>query len=424
MPHGSSANGKSPYIPQAAGAGEACCGAPASKLEVMSTSTPSQPQIPLTAERRERVREMIVDELEAAWLYDELAKLTDPELGETLEEMAESEREHAQHWCDLIDDRRLLDNPPRPGFRRRMLAWQARFGGLQFVISQLRREELVDIRRYQADPDSGSLAEEEREHRATLAQLGAATGGGGSRYDIALGDAEQHSSQNTSATTFRATLFGLNDGVVSNLALVGGVAGVAVGSDAVLVAGIGGWLAGACSMAAGEYISVRSQAELHESQIALERDELELDPEEERRELVGIYVAKGISRPLAEEIATELMANSSTALDTLAREELGLDPDDLGSPGRAAVGSFAAFSLGAIVPVLPFLIAALTDATPGWGTFVASVLASVSLLALGGLLTSVVTSRAPLYAAARMVAIGLLATGLTLLIGSLLPIDL
>ena len=248
-----------------------------------------------------------------------------------------------------------------------MLAWQARFGGLQFVISQLRREELVDIRRYQADPDSGSLAEEEREHRATLAQLGAATGGGGSRYDIALGDAEQHSSQNTSATTFRATLFGLNDGVVSNLALVGGVAGVAVGSDAVLVAGIGGWLAGACSMAAGEYISVRSQAELHESQIALERDELELDPEEERRELVGIYVAKGISRPLAEEIATELMANSSTALDTLAREELGLDPDDLGSPWRAATGSFAAFSLGAIVPVLPFLIAGADGRDAGLG---------------------------------------------------------
>ena len=191
-----------------------------------------------------------------------------------------------------------------------------------------------------------------------------------------------------------------------------------------LVAGIGGWLAGAFSMAAGEYISVRSQAELHEHQIAHEREELLLDPREERDELFAIYRRKGLSAELAAQVADELMADPSTALDTLAREELGLDPTDLGSPVRAALGSFTAFSLGAIVPVLPFLIGALAGWTPSWWNLIAAVAASASLLALAGLLSSIVTSRQPLYAMVRSVAVGMLATALTFGIGLALPFDL
>ena len=371
------------------------------------------PQVPLTETRRERVREMIVDELEAAWLYDKLAERSDADLSRSLRAMASSEREHAAHWCGILGDDSLLGEPVTPSLRRRMMAWQARIGGFGFVIAQLRQDELTDIYVYESDPDSGNLAEEEREHRAALAEIEA-------------GDevTDGHGGTSSGANTFRATLFGLNDGVVSNLALVAGVAGVAVGSDAVVVAGIGGWLAGAFSMAAGEYISVRSQRELHEHQIGMELEELLLDPKEEERELVQIYRRKGLSEELSERVAAELMADPKTALDTLSREELGLDPNSLGSPIRAAIGSFSAFSLGAIVPLLPFLIGHSAGWDVGWWALIAAVGAATVVLTLGGLLTSVITSRNPLYAAGRSVAVGLVATAITFGIGSVLPFDL
>ena len=372
------------------------------------------PRVPLTRQRIERVREMIVDELEAAWLYDRMAEATgDARLIAALKEMAASERDHAAHWCDLIGDRSLLEHPPAPSLRRRLLAWHARHRGFDFVVDQLRKEELIDIRRYQSDPDSGTLAQEEREHRATLAAIEA-------------GDAPAELSRSgaSSAGTFRAALFGLNDGVVSNLALVAGVAGVAADSNAILVAGIGGWLAGAFSMAAGEYVSVRSQTELEEQQLAHEADELELDPDEEQRELVAIYRSKGLSPALAEQVAAELMQNPTQALHTMAREELGFDPQDLGSPVAAAAGSFLSFSAGALVPILPYIAAALGGWTVGYVELAAAIAIGATVLAVAGLLSSVVTSRHPLYASARSVAIGLLATAATFGIGRLLPLDL
>lgn len=356
---------------------------------------------------------MIQDELEAAWLYDKLAQHSEAELSSSLRGMADSEREHAAHWCKILGDDSMLSEPVRPSLRRRVLAWHARIGGLGFVISQLRREELSDIYAYESDPDAGNLADEEREHRAALAELDHSS-------EVSGG----HGATSTAATTFRAALFGLNDGVVSNLALVAGVAGVAIGSDAVVVAGIGGWLAGAFSMAAGEYISVRSQKELHEHQIGMELEELLLDPREEQRELEQIYRRKGLSEELSRRVAEELMADPRKALDTLAREELGLDPGSLGSPYRAAIGSFSAFSLGAIVPLLPFLIGRAAGWEVGWWALIAAVAAAAAVLSLAGLLTSVITSRNPLYAASRSVLVGLLATAVTFGIGSALPFDL
>lgn len=380
----------------------------------IETGERAVPRVPLTRQRVERVREMIVDELEAAWLYDRMAATAkDAQLAATLREMAASEREHAAHWGGLIDDRSLIEDPPAPSLRRRLLAWHAAHGGFDFVVDQLRREELIDIRKYQSDPDSGTLAQEEREHRAALAA-------------IEPGDdpAELSKSSASSAGTFRAALFGLNDGIVSNLALVAGVAGVAADSGAILVAGIGGWLAGAFSMAAGEYISVRSQTELEERQLALEADELELDPEEEQRELEAIYRAKGLSPELAGRVAEELMQNPTQALDAMAREELGFDPRDLGSPAAAAIGSFLSFSAGAIVPILPYLAAAIGGWTPGYLELAIAAAVAAALLGAAGLLSSVVTSRHPLYAAGRSVLIGLLATAVTFGIGRLLPLDL
>ena len=359
--------------------------------------------------RAARLREMLVDELETAWLYDCLANGVRNEVtARTLRTLAVSEREHAQHWAERLGDPSLADEQVRIPFNLRMMAWVGRVGGMSLIVPQLRVHELHDIRRYEAEPEAGDLADEEREHRATLAQL--TTPG--------RADAEHGFASAGAASTFRAALFGLNDGIVSNLSLVAGVAGAAIESDAVLVAGVAGWLAGAFSMGAGEYVSVRSQTELFEHQIARERLELEFDPEEERGELLEIYRRKGVSLEVATRLVDELMEDPETALDTLAREELGLDPDDLGSAWQAAISSFVAFSLGAIVPVIPFIVGS------GYGALIAAVIAGAVMLGLAGMVTSLLTGRHPLYAGGRMVLIGLVATGVTFGIGSLINVDL
>jgi VIT1/CCC1 family predicted Fe2+/Mn2+ transporter len=365
---------------------------------------------PPDRDREARIRSMLEDELEAAWLYDRLADGVGSEsTARVLHDLAQSERQHAAHWAERLDDTSLADAQVRPSPRTRLLGWLGCHGGLSLVVPRLRAEELQDIRRYQAEPESGNLAEEEREHRAVLGQLAATAG---------IGDAEHGFASPGAASTFRAALFGLNDGIVSNLSLVAGVAGAAVESDAVLIAGIAGWLAGAFSMAAGEYVSVRSQTELFENQIARERLELELDPEDERAELFAIYKSKGISDEIARQLVDELMKDPDTALDTHIREELGLNPDDLGSAWMAAGSSFVAFTLGAIVPVIPFML------TSGYDALIAAIIAGAVMLAVVGMSTSLLTGRHPLFAGGRMLFIGLAATGITFGIGSVIPVDL
>ena len=201
--------------------------------------------------------------------------------------------------------------------------------------------------------------------------------------------------------TLRAVIFGISDGLVSNTSLVMGVAGASVGDPRfILLAGIAGLLAGAFSMAAGEYISMQSQRELYERQIALERAELEAMPDEEQAELAAIYRAKGFSPVEADKIAEKLFQDPEHALDTLIREELGLDPDQLGSPWGAAGGSFVAFAIGAVVPVVPFLF--------GGGLTVAVVSIGLSLVAMFavGVGVSLLTGRSALFSGVRQVAIG------------------
>ncbi len=357
---------------------------------------------------RHRYLEMLDDELESAWLYERLAgHCGTPDTAVALRALAADERRHAAHWAGLLGDPALLDRPVRPSLQTRLLLAIGRVFGVRAVLARLRAAELTDIRRYEEEPAAGALADEEREHRAAL---GLITG--------REAESENGLAGMGAAGTFRAALFGFNDGLVSNLSLVAGVAGVSIESDAVLVAGVAGLLAGAFSMGAGEYISVRSQTELFENLLAHERKELELDPAEERRELIDLYRRKGISIATATALADELMADPAHALDTMAREELGLDPDNLGSPWAAAIGSFMAFALGAILPVLPFLLGS------GWGALIAAVATGAGVLLIVGALTSVLTGRHPLFAGVRMLAIGMAATGVTFGVGSILPISL
>jgi VIT1/CCC1 family predicted Fe2+/Mn2+ transporter len=216
----------------------------------------------------------------------------------------------------------------------------------------------------------------------------------------------------------RAAVFGVNDGLVSNLSLILGVAGASSNSGLILLSGIAGLLAGAFSMAAGEYVSVRSQREMYEYQIGLEQAELKEYPDEEAEELALIYAARGMNKEDARELARRTIADPRLALDTLAREELGLNPEDLGSPWGAALSSFFSFGAGALVPLAPFLFAR------GEGALVAAVvITGVALFGVGATI-SLFTGRSAVRDGLRMLAIGGGAGAITYLLGTLLGVSL
>jgi VIT1/CCC1 family predicted Fe2+/Mn2+ transporter len=199
-----------------------------------------------------------------------------------------------------------------------------------------------------------------------------------------------------------------------------GIAGATTASGQggfVVLAGVAGLLAGAFSMAAGEYVSMRSQTELLERQIELERAELEAMPEEEEAEIAAIYQARGFPDDEAKSIAKRLMADPKIALETLVREELGLDPEELGSPWGAAIGSFVAFALGALVPLLPFILLADSSA----------LLASIALTAVAlfsvGAAVSLLTGKSAIYTGLRQLAIGAAAASITYAVGSLIGVS-
>jgi len=221
-----------------------------------------------------------------------------------------------------------------------------------------------------------------------------------------------------SGGNLRAAVFGVNDGLISNASLIMGIAGATSSHATILLAGAAGLIAGAFSMAAGEYVSVRSQREMYEYQIGLEREELDQYPEEEAEELALIYEARGHSREDAVRMAKTLTADPETALATLAREELGLNPEDLGSPWGAALFSFLSFAAGAAVPLAPFVFAA------GEASLIAAIsLTAVVLFAVGATL-SLFTGRGAAYSGTRMLAIGAAAGTFTYFLGKLLGVTL
>jgi VIT1/CCC1 family predicted Fe2+/Mn2+ transporter len=251
---------------------------------------------------------------------------------------------------------------------------------------------------------------EERSHARLLQSLSGGAGVEGG----ALGRFEgRHRA--TSGNALRAAVLGANDGLLSNFSLVMGVAGAQVSGNTVLVTGLAGLLAGAGSMAMGEWVSVQSARELAGHQIEIEAREIEEIPDEEREELALIYEAKGLDAQHARELAARQIADRSTALDTLAREELGIDPNELGgSAGVAAVASFVLFSIGAIVPVISFFFLSGTPAV-----VVSAALSVVGLFTIGALIT-LFTGRGALFSGGRQVVIGGAAAALTYVVGLLI----
>ena len=241
-------------------------------------------------------------------------------------------------------------------------------------------------------------------HRIAFGRLSA----GGSIGQFASSEGHRVDAQ---SGTFRAAVFGVNDGLVSNLSLVMGVAGASTDTRYVLLAGVAGLLAGAFSMAAGEYVSMSAQRELFENEIEIERRELAEDPQGEQKELELIYRSKGLPNAAAAKLASQMMSDPDVALDTHAKEELGLNMRALGSPWRAAGSSFVSFVMGASVPVLPYVLFA-----SGTAIMTSLVLSALALLAVGALI-STYTGRSVLISALRMLLIGFVAAAVTYLVG-------
>ena len=346
-------------------------------------------------------------------LYRELAKAErDPARAEIFERLATAEERHAARWARLLKSNGAAVPAYAPGWRIHVLGWLSRRFGTQQILPVVTGLESRDQNVYRGQAEAAGIPAEERGHMRTLRAMQRR----GQETPESIVDLEGWHRARYGGS-LRAAVFGANDGLVSNFSLVMGVAGANAEPRFVLLAGIAGLLAGASSMGAGEYISVRSQRELYEKQIAIERQELEMSPEEEQEELSLIYQAKGIPFAQAEQLAERIISNPQTAIDTLAREELGLDPAALGSPWAAAASSFVAFAAGAVVPVIPYLVLS------GETAFVSSAaVCGVSLFVVGGLI-SIFTGRNLFFSGFRMVAIGTLAAAVTYLIGRLLGVS-
>ncbi len=367
-------------------------------------------------------------ERDAIALYDALAAIEkDSRRAEAFHRIAGNERRHAEIWADKL--RALGVNVPAAGgprLRVRFIIVLARLLGTHAVsdlVKALEGDEEAEYGGQEPTPEVEAIAADEREH----AEIWKALDGNrvrdvhaaeaGLDQDHAVDKVESWHKAGQSGT-LRAVIFGVSDGLVSNTSLVMGVAGAASGDPKfILLAGISGLLAGSFSMAVGEYISMTSQRELFERQIALEREELKAVPDEEEAELARIYRRKGFTPEEAKAVAHRLFQDPEHALDTLVREELGLNPDELGNPWKAALGSFLAFAVGAVVPVAPFLFGG------GTAVFATSIgLALAAMFAVGGAV-SLLTGRSFLFAGARQVVVGIAAAGVTFAVGRLIGVS-
>jgi VIT1/CCC1 family predicted Fe2+/Mn2+ transporter len=359
-----------------------------------------------------RWRDMLASERDAAALYSRLADAQTGERQEIFRELASIELKHAAHWEDKL--RAAGADVPAaggPSLRTRLIGTAARRLSVEAVLPMIERAEKADAGTYDNDPDAApGMAADERSHARTLAHL---LDGGRPDPQAQIRRRESwHRGDRSGA--LRAGVFGVSDGLVSNTALVMGFAGSGTSRTVTLLAGIAGLLAGSFSMAAGEYISMSSQREMYEREISLEQAELEEKPEEEHAELVLIYRAKGLGKPEAEQLADRIMADRSVALDTLAREELGLDPDELGSPWGAAFSSLFAFAIGAFVVIIPYLAGSGTAAL-----LTAIVLAVAALFGVGASIGAL-NGRGVLRSGLRQVVAGVIAGAVTFGVGRLI----
>jgi VIT1/CCC1 family predicted Fe2+/Mn2+ transporter len=364
------------------------------------------------AGRVKRWRELLGSERDAAALYARIAAAETGERRTIFEELAAVERRHAAHWEEKIRGAGETVPPHAgPSVRTRLLATAASRLSTNAVLPLIERTERADAGVYDSDPDAGpGMAADEHGHARTIAKL---IEGGRPSPQAQIARREPWHRGDRSGT-LRAGVFGVSDGLVSNTALVMGVAGSGASHTVILLTGTAGLLSGSFSMAVGEYVSMASQREMYQREIALEAQELEEKPEEEHDELVLLYRAKGLPRDDAAQLADRIMADRQVALDTLTREELGLDPAQLGSPLAAAISSLLTFAAGALVVILPYFAGSGTAAL-----VTAIVLAAAALVGVGAGI-GVMNGRSPVRSGLRQLLLGGAAALVTYGIGHLI----
>ena len=330
------------------------------------------------------------EEKQSSYMYRALAEIeTNPVHKKLFLELSILADKQATLWEKQLQAAHVsIPTQYHPGLRVHLILWLVRFFGPSAMRVALAAMKVRGMSIYQkiesGHPVPTSLDEVEHQHTSI-----------------------------TSGNNLRAAVFGVNDGLISNASLILGIAGAHAGHSIILLSGIAGLLAGACSMGAGEYVSVRSQREMLEYQLKLEKEELDLYPEEEAAELALIYEARGLPKDEAIKLARLLIQNPDKALDTLAREELGINPNELVSPWGAAISSFLSFALGAFIPIIPFLCS-----TSESNLVITVVLTGLSLFLVGAVL-SLFTHRNAWLSGLRMLCIGMLAGLLTYVIGSI-----
>jgi VIT1/CCC1 family predicted Fe2+/Mn2+ transporter len=364
----------------------------------------------------ERWLENLQDEVDGAFLYDAMAAgERRAGVADIYRRLGAIEAKHAAFWENKLRGAQHPLPPRRPSARARVLAWLARHLGARMVLPTMAAEEYTHRNDYLAQPETHGTAmtDEERMHARVLEKvLTSSSGLEGSAVARIEG---RH--RNVGGNALRAAVLGANDGLCSNLSLVMGMAGATVNHHTVMLSGLAGLLAGSFSMALGEWVSVTSARELAEREVRIEKREVEENPTEEREELQLIYEAKGLKQSEAESLSRAVMKDERTALDTLSREELGIDPNELGgSPWTAAITSFFLFALGAVVPVAPFAFGAGARA-PLW-----SMTAGAVALFLIGAAIAIFTGRGFVRSGVRQLLLGSAAAGITFAIGRLIGV--
>jgi VIT1/CCC1 family predicted Fe2+/Mn2+ transporter len=358
----------------------------------------------------------IQTEIDASYLYNILA-LNEPDknVAKVFFEMSEIEASHATTF--LIKNNMAVSPLPMPSFRAKMLKKIGSIFGNDLILGVL------------LDTEKGiaSAVQQARLKNNSNAKIG-------DTAHVAILqnilNNHKHLGSNTLArfekrhrsvggNALRAAVLGGNDGLVSNFSLVMGIAGASSGQKEVLITGIAGLLAGALSMALGEWLSVKSAQELYENQIQLELDELENNPEGEEKELALIYFAKGIDEVQAQQMAKAVMLDTDKAHQILIKEELGISTEDLkGSAMEAAISSFVLFAIGAIIPVIPFFFLGGLKAV-----IISAFLSAIGLFAIGSAIT-LFTGKSIAFSGFRQVVFGLLAAAITYVIGSIIGVSL
>jgi VIT1/CCC1 family predicted Fe2+/Mn2+ transporter len=354
-------------------------------------------------------------EIDSAAVYRAMAASeSSPQLTSVYERLATVEERHLGFWEDKLLSTGRDPGPRQPSWRARTMMFLARRFGPRLVLPTVATLEQVDQHEYDDQPETEDtpMRAQERSHARVLSYIAGGSPQGVAGETLARLEGRHRA---PGGNALRAAVLGANDGLTSNLALVMGVAGAGLTSGAILVTGLTGLLAGASSMAIGEWVSVQSARELYQRQVRTEAAEIRSVPDEEQEELALIYEAKGLPRDEAEQVAGRLMADETAALDAMVREELGLDPATLGgSPYSAGGSSFVLFALGAIIPLLPYFFG-------GGGVAVVAAIgcAALGLFVIGALIT-LLTGRSVIFSGTRQLLFGLLAAGVTFGLGRLI----